>query len=372
MQFRDSGTAFRLPNGLYLDNANGWKNNGIALTRYNLEHPIYGAVMMTTLGTANATETISVHDLDTLIWSMSTIRVRPDATTVAWPDLPLTAMECALFYCVNSYEFEVSKGALTVTNEQITDAKRVADSWGADDFMKELLKESTLESIAFQNFFSGVSRTDLMLVSPASGSRFNISQQAVDGISYYFRSTFASELHDFNISDSKKGRPNGFYMNTSQIQYEPSIMQALFASQDLHATFTTLAASMSNAIRTGSDDTFNGVPNKVTGSKGEVTTFYRVVWPWISLHCLIVVTGAVFLLLTIRENKKHGWAVPIWTSSSLAVFSRGQKVASVLSGMQTAEQMEATSKTSRVMLFDKRADGSSLEHLDFDPLEVES
>lgn len=40
--------------------------------------------------------------------------------------------------------------------------------------------------------------------------------------------------------------------------------------------------------------------------------------------------------------------------------------------MQTIEQMEAISKTSQVMLLDKVAEGSSLEHLDYDPLEVQS
>lgn len=369
-----SVTSFRLPNGLYLSNANGWEY-GTANTNLTTGGgiPINGGIMMTTLGTANATETINAPDLDTIIWSMSMIRVSPDGPTVAWPYLPLTAMECTLFYCVNSYKFETSNGNLTVASEQIMDARRAENSWKVIDSVEKVLDESELESIAFQSPLSEVfSRTDLMLVSPASGNRFNISQIAIDSISYYYQSTFSSGLCDFNISDSKKGWLNGYYMNNTDIQYEPSIMQALFASQDLNATFTALAASMSNAIRTGADETFDGILQVVTGSKGDLTTFYRVVWPWISLHCFIVVTGVVFLLLTIRENKKHGWSVPMWKSSSLAVLNRGQKVAGILSGMQTVEQMKAMSKASQVVLLDKMEDNSSLEHLAFDPLEVEN
>lgn len=368
----NSVTSFRLPNGLYLNNANGWEYSTANTNVTGGEFPIDGGIMMTALGTPNAAETISAHDLDTIIWSMSMIRVGPDGPTVAWPDLPLTAMECTLFYCVNSYQFEVSNGTLTVASEQITDARRAEDSWKADEAYQNALNESILESIAFQPLSGVVSRTDLMLVSPASGSRFNLSQIAIDSISYYYQSTFASSLCDFNISDSKKGLLNGYYLNATEIQYEPSIMQALFASQDLNATFTALAASMSNAIRTGADETFDGIFQVVTGSKGDLTTFYRVVWPWISLHCFIVVTGVVFLLLTIRENKKHGLSVPMWKSSSLAVLNRGQKVAGILSGMQTVEQMEAMSKASQVILLDQREDSSSLEHLAFDPLEVEN
>lgn len=371
-EISSSVTSFRLPNGLYLSNANGWEY-GTANTNVMGEGVlINGGIMMTTLGTANATETISAYDLDTLIWSMSMIRVSPDGPTVVWPDLPLTAMECTLFYCVNSYKFEVSNGTLTVASEQITDARRAEDSWKTDDYFENTLNESALESIAFQSLSEIVSRTDLMLVSPASGSRFNISQIAIDSISYYYQSTFASGLCDFDISDSKRGWLNGYYLNTTGIQYEPSIMQGLFASQDLNATFTALAASMSNAIRTGADETFDGILQVVMGSKGDLTTFYRVVWPWISLHCFIVVTGVMFLLLTIRENKNHGLSVPMWKSSSLAVLNRGQKVAGVLSGMQTVEQMKAMSKASHVILLDKRDDSSSLEHLAFDPLEVEN
>lgn len=369
----DSGTAFRLPNGLYLDNANGWKY-GTARTNVTtirgFEGEISGAVIMTTLGTANATETMSAYDVDTLIWSMSMIRAIPDATSVAWPDLQLSAMECALFYCVNNYEFKVSDGTLTVANEQVLDAERAKGSWDAGNFI-ESLNESVLESIAFHQYYSGVHRTDLTLVSPGSGRQFNISQAAVDSISSYYQSTFASELHDLSISNSETGRFNGYFMNSSQIQYKPSVMQALFASQDLNATFTTLAASMSNAIRTGSDEPLDGIENIVTGSKGELTTFYRVVWPWISLHCFIVITGMVFLLHTVRANKRHGWVVPAWKSSSLAVLKTGHEIGGTFSGMQTVEQMEAISKSSEVVFFDKGSESSSLEHLEFDPLEVE-
>lgn len=370
----DSGTAFILPNGLYLYNANGWEygsSGEIVLDDGALTTAGY---LMTALGTDNASETITAHDLDTLIISIPMVRVWPGplATTVTWPDLPLSAMECALFYCVNSYEFKVSNGTLLVESDQIKDAKRAANSWVAEGNQHHLNK-STPESIAFSKANSEFPRTDLMLVSP-NGSRFNISQPAINSISYYYQSTFAvtGGAGPYHFSNSKTGWLSGFYSNNSHIPYEPGVMQPLFASQDLNGTFTTLAASMSNAIRAGADETFDGVPQVVMGTKGELKTFYRVVWPWISLHCFIVAAGVVFLLVTIQENKRHGRAVPMWRSSNLAVLNRGQEVAGILSGMQTIKQMEAISKASQVILFEKGAEGPSLEHLDFDPLEVQS
>lgn len=357
----DGGTSFRLPNGLYLDNANKWKYGTSSTGMYS------GAVMMATLGTANASETVSAQDLDTLIWSMSMIRAEPDSTnaSAAWPDLPLLATECALFYCVNHYETLVSNGTLREVSRQVADSTRDKTSWQPEGANTDILNGSQLTSLAFDKFYSLVPRTDLVLLSPETGSRFNISKAAVDSISDYYQSTFASELHNYS-----EGIFNGYYMTSGQVQYEPGVMQALFGSKDLNATFTALAVSMSNAIRTGADETFDGVPISVIGSKGDIVTFYRIVWPWISLHCFIVAVGIVFMVLTIWENKRHGWEVPLWRSSGLAIASRGEAVTDVLSGMQTLEDMWKKARISRVTLFDKNdVASSSLEHLDFDPLE---
>lgn len=85
---------------------------------------------MTTLGTANATETVCMPKLDTLIWSTAMIQAEPDPrnTSAAWPDLPISAMECVLFYCVTEYETIVSNGAPRVVKREVPDATRVAGS----------------------------------------------------------------------------------------------------------------------------------------------------------------------------------------------------------------------------------------------------
>lgn len=331
----NNGTAFRLSNGLYLDNLNGWSFH-------------YAGVMLATLGTANASDTVSVQDLDTLIWSMSMIRADPYGS--AWPNMPVSAMECALFYCVNNYEITVSNGALQQSSEQATDFTRASDSWDVPKEYASQMTKSQLNSIAFDKMFSAIPRSDLALESPTNGSRFSIAPVAVNSISHYYQSTFASQLYDLNITEtpSKKGRLNGYYMESLQIEYEPSVMQTLFSSKDLNSTFTALAASMSNAIRTGPDGSLDGVPISVTGMKGEVTTFYRIVWPWIFLHCFIVLLGAVFLGVTIRENRRYGQMVPLWKSSSLAIACRGKLVTDVLSGMQTVEDIRSKARVSRV------------------------
>lgn len=373
----NGGTAFRLANGLYIDNQNGWAYGKV---NDGASDDIFGAVMMTTFGTGNASETVSMQDLDTLIWSASMIRVNadPSNTSAVWPNLPRAATECAIFYCVNSYETAVINGTLQETSDQVANVTRLSDSWQVQGQNADLLNETMRDSIAFNSYFSVLARTDLTLQSPATGDKFNISQAAVDSVSSHFHGSFASTLRTFNVTqDGTKpvvsGRLNGFYMNSSQVQYSPGVMQALFSSADLNATFAAMATSMSNAVRTaaaGAEDEDN---SSVGGSRGDLVTFYRIVWPWISLHCLVVVAGLVFLVVTVWENQgRRGAAAPVWKSSSLAVMSRGAAVREVLEGAHRVQHMEEKARATRVSLFEKDITASyPLHHVAFDPLEQE-
>lgn len=359
---KDGGTALRLSNGLYIDNLNGWAYGDVD---EGASDGIFGAVMMTTFGTENATETASMQDLDTLIWSMSMIRVSADTSNASavWPNLPRSAMECAVFYCVNQYGMAAINGTLQETVQQVPGVTRTSDSWQPEGRNADLLNDTIVDSIAFNSYFSVIPRTDLTLQSPATGDNFNISQAAVDSISSHFQGSFASTLREFNITDdgSKAGRLNGFYMNSSQVQYSPGVMQALFSSEDLNATFTALAASMNNAIRTGADDDFDGAAGDVAGQKGELRTFYRIAWPWISLQGLMVAAGMVFLVVTVMENKRQqgqGLAAPVWKSSSLAVMSRGEAVRDIFDGAVRLQQMREKARTTRVNLFEREGTAS--------------
>lgn len=382
------GTAFRLPNGLYIDNQNGWIYGGKDVQGPN--GPIYGAVMMTTFGTGNASETVSMQDMDTLIWSMTMIRVSADSTnaSAAWPDLPRSAMECAISYCVNNLEMEVVNGTLQENVQQASDVTRTSDSWQPVGDHTDVLNATMVESIEFNGYFSIVPRTDLSLRSAATGGRFNVSQAAVDSISSYIRGTLASTLRELNITTRADegrdlaGRLNGYYMMTENEQYSPSAMQVLFSSGGddpdggLRATFAALAASMSNAVRTGADDNFGGAAAsaRVSGKRGELTTFYRIVWPWIALQCVVVAAGMVFLVVTVLENRREAGrevpVVPVWKSSSLAVMSRGLVVAGILDGALGVQQMRERARAARVSLFEKAdADSYPLQPMGADLME---
>lgn len=338
-------TGFRLPNNLWIDNLNG--------SRYDFTDLVTnpGVVLMTAFGTGNASQTSSMHKLDALVWSMSVIKVLPpDNNLTGWPNLPLEATECALYYCVNEYTTKVQDGLLSETSTQLA-AKRNPKSWAPP----YPLPEPFLSSLEFRSGLSAISRSDLQLVSPSSNATYNISQAAVDSISSYFRGIFtAPDSIDTNNTeqDNYNGSINAFLVNQTGVQFAPATAQVLWTSDNLTDTFEALAVSMSNALRQGdADGLLQG------GQGGNLRTFYRVQWVWIALPVGVALVGGVFLAFTVLRSRGG----VVWKSSSLALIGWGLAVGHELEGAETVSEMEARAKTAMAGLTgEKMEDGMEL------------
>lgn len=244
---------------------------------------------MVALGTGNSSRTYAFQSLDALIWSMTILRLRPNPSdpSATWPNVPLEASECGLYFCVKTYRPTLQNGDLQETE--------------------------TVHS----NLHHDSQKNNL-----TSGYHFNISQTMVDGISKFFNNSFT-------VTHSTYGdRINGWYVLAGQKQFVPSPIQQFWESPDLKRTFESIARSMSNAIRATSDDRAIKF-----GKNGVLTTYYRIAWPWILFHCVAITAGAIFLVLTMLRTRRSG--VPIWKSSSLAVLSRGPYVGELLDGAIT-------------------------------------
>jgi hypothetical protein len=344
LQLVANQTRFGLPNGLQMENPTGF--------RYSGNGDNGDGVLMVTFGTSNASLTNSLQQIDTLILAMSILRMRPDPnnSSAAWPAAPLEASECGLYYCVKRYNSRVESGALKEIEEIMSNATRSSNSWKivspySEDELDEDTDPAMVNSIAFNGISSYFSRTDLML-----GGSFNISQESVDSISSYVKTqlTYAitndtTVAYDRTANESTGGMGmNGYYLD-SPPQYRPSSMSALLASPDINATFQSLARSMSNAIRASGDGS-----HTVTGQAGTVITHYKIIWPWISLHCVIVVLGFIFLCHTMRKSSNA--SVPVWKTSALATLSRGSRVVHLLDNVNTVSQMEERASKEDVQL----------------------
>jgi hypothetical protein len=335
------GTAMYLSNGLYMDNIDGW----VYGAPFNQD--VGQAILMASLGTGNATKTATMKDVETLIWSVGMIRVPKPKTNqnATWPSTPVEALECALYYCVESFASNVTNGQIYERSTEIT-AKRLPGSFTIPDLPhpSQGFTETQLSGMEFDNVTSAYSRTDLSL-----GTDFNVSDNAVNSISSFFQSQFKTVDYVVNNTDDggQIGVANGFYIqaNTLTPQYEPSIMQELYTSPNLNNTFQAIARSMSNAIRAGADGS-----TKQTGSFGVQVVRYRIEWGWIALHAVVVLCGTTFLLMTAWETRRS--KAPVWKSNSLAVFRAGGLNKALLENANDLEAMEAVANTAHVNLFE--------------------
>lgn len=344
------GAKFALSNGLYLDGQDGWlydpvQRNWTGNTKAANDALVEAVVLMTSFGTGQPGLTNTMHDADTLIWSESVIRIKPDISDprlLSWPDLPLEATECSLYYCVNRYETSVTNGTLVEAITEQPSLRRNPASWallpGERAKLGQLnMSVSTAESLVYNERYSTVARSDLML-----GDIFNVSQNAVDSISAFMKKLFATDMSRF--TDDQVTGLNGWYIDDGQEQYFPSVTQRLRDASDLSDVFQSVAVSMSNAIRIGSD---GGLMEN--GQLCEQTMIYRIEWAWIALPAGIVLASIAQLLLSVTWTARS--QTPLWKCSSLAILSRGFYTDGILSEAQSLSQMEACAQTSAVTLF---------------------
>lgn len=320
-----NSTRFQLPNGLYIENI----DNVTALS-------------MTTFGTGNPQATVAMKDLDTLIWSTTALKVQPDPqnASAAWPNLPIQALECGLYYCVKQYDLAVIGNQIQQNSTELTSFKRQKDSWRPYRLSRDgrkswvTLNSTARHSLAWDQA-SSVNRTDLVLGD--QHRQFNVSFDAVRSISKYFTTNFFADFMGYpSIS--------GYWMDLgSGPDFQPNVMQVLYDTKDLEDQFNTLALSMSNAIRMRKEDMKN-----VYGRLGQSVTKYRIEWPWITMPIIIVLASLGQLLITIRSSR----ARPILKSSILAVLSRGPYLNGVFDGAETVKDLRDAVSQERVCLFD--------------------
>lgn len=279
------------------------------VTEYRLPNGLTGdsSILMTAYGTGNESETISFTSHDTLIWSMTmmnfTVKEEPTAS------VSVSAIECGLWYCVNSYKSAVKDGNLTEIIEPAP-SKREPDSW------RPLLGPTARGMVApppntinYNRVSSWVPRTDLQL-----GEGFNLSQAAIYSISHLMNTTFV-------LSRRLRGT-NAYVLAFDNTTYNPTAMQSLYNSQDLEATFASLAKSMTNNVRQNSDN--NTVAN---GKEGKYIVLIRVRGWFLALPVMLIVGGAAFLAIVLHYTHKS--KIAVWGTNSLPIVALGGQMGPV-------------------------------------------
>lgn len=315
---REEPKTYRLPNGL------------------RSSSPFSG--LMRAYGTGNKNNSVSFTSHDTLIWSM-TMMNSTGIELESWHE-NYTAIECGLWYCVNSYNSAVKDGILTEFIQPAPSVRK-SDSWQpfvkpenlkrvrpSDEFSKSinLFDISTLSQYDGDGFgYSFVGRTDLQL-----GEGFNLSQTAIYSFSKLLNNTFV--LPDFGGEENMDGMSGNAFVLLSDggsldtdrsknlnCSYAPTAMQNLYHSQNLEETFASLAQSMTNHIRQ------NSVNNTVVyGKEGKNVVLIRIQPRFLILPVILIFGGVVFLAMILYSTYKN--QIPFWGTHTLPIVALGGRM----------------------------------------------
>ena len=297
--FHETKVVYRLPNGLKVGDDN--------------------ITPMTAYGTNNHSKSISFVTLDTLIWSMTMMNYTRNEERANSDSV--SAIECGLWYCVNSYKSMVTNGLLTETI-QPAPSKKQPDSWqpisNKNDSLYIFSPSQTLighiTTTPYGENASLVRRTDLQL-----NEGFNVSQAAHYSIVNLLSDTFVHFTGtDWLTASVQRSNSSSGDANL----YVPPAMQNLYNSPDLNATFATLAKSMTNNIRQNSDN-----HTVINGKAGEYVGLIRVRGWFLTLPVILIVGGAVFLGVVLYYTHVSG--IEFWGTHALPIVALGGKMGPV-------------------------------------------
>ncbi|KAI9373777.1 hypothetical protein BJX61DRAFT_552009 [Aspergillus egyptiacus] len=379
----NDSSAFVLPNGHFMAGINGQIATILGITAESYHFGTSWMVdspTMTAFGTGNPQKTNRMQNVDTLIWSTSMIYV--DTVQLGmdyrpWPDLPVRASECAVYYCVQKINATVEGNTIYENTTEDTDAKRDPNSWQPKDsaLAEEYAPENTppedqMSSLEWDERYSAIRREDLALYYPQNSSApvYTLSETGVKPISAYFPTLLTANMTgstDVTRAIMERLGEHAVGYNGAWMGYEayPRTLRHIFEPSedvDLPAKFAALAASMTNDMRRNGDgiarfDPWNGHISLGTYSQpeyglvGVATTYYSIEWGWIVLHAMMLAGGLVFWLLTVR-NSSRPQAVPIWKSSSLAVLRQGRTTGRALEVSTTMEDMRMNAKNQKALV----------------------
>lgn len=290
---------YRLPNGLFM-----YENFDMPMLAYS---------------TPDRKKTVSFTSFDTFIWSMTIMnftfkeeRANPDN---------VSAMECGLWFGVNSYKSAVKNGIITEIIQPASSEIKIG-SW--QPFRKDkhdsgvYLGNPNGSWEGHPNEIYTPRRTDLQL-----GEGFNISQSAVYSILHLLGDTFIAPKKDSADSDIHNAQVyRSRIIPRGPNEYDPPAMENLFKSQDLAATFATLAKSMTNNIRQNSDG-----HTVMNGKEGKYVILIRTRRWFLILPVVLVIGCTVFLAMVFCHTHKS--RMEFWGTNALPIVVLGAKMGPV-------------------------------------------
>ncbi|KAL4923316.1 DUF3176 domain-containing protein [Aspergillus undulatus] len=234
----------------------------------------------------------------------------------------ISATECALYYCIETYEAIVREGEFSETRTSVSTASNTSSSSMA----------------ATENF---VLTPDVCYVNGTRCEKpyMNNTEDCVYKVNWLSRLAMSNSL-----SPLLQGKGSLFISNRPS--WKPETLEAVYGTQgnytDIASMFESLASSLTLQARSKVCDA------TVTGISWTVQSFVHVRWPWMILPGALVLLSGFFLLITILHTRNQY----IWKSSPLALLFSDLTVdaPSPLKADPTLKGMEDTSRKMEVWL----------------------
>lgn len=267
----------------------------------------------------------------------------------------VSATQCLLYWCVNTYEAQVTNGQLS---------EEVKGSWYSN----------TTEWWFDRRGAMNDERIDLLppllanQTNSTANSNFTVGYLSSLGITEFL----APKL---TLSNSYAPGPDGSSFGPDETNNASSFTNAvdmlrIFRDSDMDRLFENLAKSMTRNIRDvnasnqamsshGFIGPLSGVgPANGTASYTHVYVFVR--WPWLALSAILVFSTIIFLLLTMFQSARHD--VALWKSSPVPLLFHGleENESNRLRKARGVVEMERLSRDIKVELKDDSGVGSGV------------
>lgn len=204
---------------------------------------------------------------------------------------PPEAHQCALYFCVQSYDVRIVKG---------TPSTKVVSSWYNETDPVLPLGDNEMDRI-----FHRATDQDTVAATAHSTEDFVVNNRTFETALWYFTKTLSGKTFTSLSEVSPDERaPN-------------DVLAAMQNSVDVGVMINNLATSFTNRMRAMSSDK----NSQVNGTAFISVPHVRVQWAWLSLPILLMVLSLAFLVATSLITKKSN--IPVWKTSTLAVMFHG-------------------------------------------------
>jgi len=232
-----------------------------------------------------------------------------------YSSLPI-AHECALYFCINTYNVSVTNSKANTT---------ILSSWTSDTGTPTVGAALT-----------GMDGTPDAVLEPSD-------DYSTSNHTYQIPAGSLANLKAW-LDVSMQGSMNTSFSTVDRTQWVNDDIQALNKTTDWSFLMNALATSMTAYIRN------SGNPDAVTEVQGlayQNETFVHVQWIWMALPGGLVAISTVFLCATMfRSERKRAMA---WKSSSLALLFHGLEGVGGGAG-EGVNRMRVVAKRTRVVL----------------------